>query len=73
MGIFEGHPLRNSLRADLLMSAVCREISRANGHAFLLPASLHTYAFIRDNPLMTDLNGFFLNASYPNVKKKVTR
>lgn len=68
MGIFKGHPLRNSLRGDLLMSAVYCEISRANGHAFPLPASLHAYAFIDDNPLVTDLNDSFLNASYPDVK-----
>lgn len=52
------------------MSAVCREISRTNGHASPLPASLYVYAFIRDNPLMTDLNDSFLNASYSDVKKK---
>lgn len=67
MGIFEEHPLRNSLRGDLLMSAVYREISRANGHASLSPASSRLYAFIDDNPLATDLNSL-LDASYPDVK-----
>lgn len=49
------------------MSAVYREISRANGHASLSPASSRLYAFIDDNPLATDLNSL-LDASYPDVK-----
>lgn len=68
----KGNPLRNSLSGDLSMSAVCRGISQANGHAslFFVRIFARAYAFIRDNPLVTDLNDSFLICELSRCKKK---